>query len=116
MVPASAVGMYPAPTTYSPATKVVHLQPGRSSAVTFRFSLSPYVPEAPVAVRRAVKRSDGTWTDFTPVTTRLIDLNGDVTYVATSSSPTWISIYVVFPGDSIQSGAMSRSVQARWIV
>ena len=115
IAPASAVGINPAPATYSPATKVVHLQPGTSTAVTFRFSLSPYVPETPVAVWRAVKRSDGTWTDFTPITTRLIDLDGNVTYVATSSRASWISIYVVFPGDSIQSGAMSHSVQARWI-
>ena len=112
---ASAPGVNPPPGAFSSATKVVRLEPGRSSSVTFRFSLSPYVPDVPVTVWRAVKRSDGTWTAFTPITTRLIDDNGDVTYVASSSSPTWISVYVVFPGDSIQSGATAHSLQAHWI-
>jgi len=110
-----ALGPAATATAFSAATRTVTLGSGHSDAVTFRFTLAPYVPNATVQLWRAVKRSDGSWTPFTLLTTRPIDLDGNVTYTASESRPAWISIYAVFPGDAIQSAARSPSIQARWV-
>ncbi len=97
--------------TFTASTKVVKL----GKYVTWRFTGSPALVGKTVVISVSTKQADGTWGAFVPLTTRLIDLNGNAYFWWKTSSAKWVAVRATYAGDTTYAMTVSASPQARWI-
>ena len=92
------------------STKVLH----RGGYVTIRIATAPAVAGADVGIWIAKKGPDGTWSAFSPHTSRRADANGVVYYFYRAYSTAWLSFQARYSGDATHPAGISNAVQARW--
>lgn len=112
----------------STTTATVRLRPGSNNVVRVTFSLGPLMAGRHVRIVRATRlcasgsggvrcgsgRSYGDWTDFTVLTTRIADAQGDVTVALSAHRAQWLSLAAVIPNDGTAVPSRTPTKQVRW--
>jgi len=96
---------------FSVSTKVVK----KGSYVTIRFETSPALAGAKLGIWISKKGADGTWSAYSPHTSRIADGKGVVYYYYKAGSVAWLSFKAVYVGNGIHPSASSPAIQARWV-
>jgi hypothetical protein len=100
----SKLGLPSSSGTYSASTRVSAL----GGYVTWRANLGLAGAGQSIGIEVATRRSDGSWTPFSRLTSRKADDSGVVTFSWRQASPRWVSIK--FNG----VGILTSASQARW--
>jgi uncharacterized protein YkwD len=126
--PASAPAPVTVATTINRAstTRTVRLRAHSNNVVRLTFALGPLAAGQHIQIVRAARgcesgsggvrcgsgRSYGTWTEFSVLTTRIADANGNVTVALSTHHAQWLSLAAVLPGGG--PNARTATQQVRW--
>jgi uncharacterized protein YkwD len=114
--------------TRSSTTRTVRLRPGTNNVVRLTFSLGPLMAGQHIQIVRAARqcepgsggvrcgssRSYGDWTDFSLLTTRIADAQGNVTVALSTHRAQWLSLAALVPNDGSVAQSRTATQQVRW--
>jgi hypothetical protein len=111
----SAVGKTQNSILFTVGTKIIHVVAGSNNIATIRIRVDPALIGKTVAIEVAAKASNGTWSAFHQITSRVIGADGFAYYYATSHSARWLSFRGHFLGDATHGQSTSQTVQIHWV-